>query len=136
MTNKVHTFWECHNFFQNLPVALNFIIVNVIQLEDFFNLLWPSQNIWTLCTLFTRFRKYESEFTPILHLPQLEYIYGLNADWTRVKNCSAQSKNGIDMASMKNSLPDIFDINIYGNLVLQFKVSYTKVWSFLKHFFA
>ena len=49
---KVHIFWEGHKILRNLPLTFDRMYCSQKLGEDFAKFLWPSQNIWTLSTLF------------------------------------------------------------------------------------
>jgi hypothetical protein len=48
--SKVHIFWEGHKILRNLPLTFDcstYVIQSKVR-GRFRNILWPSQNIWTL----------------------------------------------------------------------------------------
>ena len=49
--NKVHIFWEGHKIFRNLHLTFVLCSASKKVRWRFCKILWPSQNIWTLCTM-------------------------------------------------------------------------------------
>ena len=45
---KVKVFWEGHKNLKKSPNSLTLLSTSVKKLGDFFEILWPSQNMWTL----------------------------------------------------------------------------------------
>ena len=50
MLGKAQIFWEGHKNLKKSPNFLTSLSTSVKKLGDFFKILWPSQNIWTLLT--------------------------------------------------------------------------------------